>query len=58
MIYETLTKTPELILERKMVQRKGQAATMVLVKWANQLEEEATWEFLFDLQQKYPEFSC
>lgn len=49
-IYETLTKTPELILERNMVQRKGQAATMVLVKWANQLEEEATWEFLFDLQ--------
>lgn len=57
-IYEALTKTPESILERKMVQRKGQAATMVLVKWENQLEEEATWEYLYELQKKYPSFSC
>lgn len=41
-----------------MVQRRGQAAVTVLVKWANQLVEEATWEYLYDLQQKYPEFSC
>ena len=57
-VYETLTKEPELILERKMVQRRGQAATMVLVKWANQLREEATWEYLYELQKKYPEFVC
>lgn len=57
-VYETLTKTPEAILERKMVQRRGQAATMVLVKWANQLEEEATWEYLYELQKKYPQFAC
>lgn len=29
-VYETLTKTPKQILERKMLQRKGQAATMVI----------------------------
>lgn len=57
-VYETLTKTPEAILERKMVQRRGQAATMLLVKWANQLEEEATWEYLYELQKKYPQFAC
>lgn len=57
MAYETLTKTPKYIMERKMVQRRGQAATMVLVKWANQLEEKATWEYLFDLKKKYPQFS-
>lgn len=57
-IYETLTKNPEIILERKMVQRRGQAATMVLVKWANQLREEASWEYLFDIQKKYPDFAC
>ena len=41
-IYEPLIKTSERILERKMVNRKIQAATMILVKWENQLEEEAT----------------
>ena len=41
-IYEPLIKTSECILERKMVNRKIQAATMILVKWENQLEEEAT----------------
>lgn len=43
-------------MERKIVQRHGQATTMVLVKWANQLEEEAMWECLFDLK-KYQQFS-
>lgn len=46
---------PERILERKMVQRKGQAATLVLVKWLGKDVAEASWEFLFDLQKKFPE---
>lgn len=51
-----LLKQPEKILERKMVKRQGRAATQVLVKWMNQGEEEATWEFLYDLQHRFPSF--
>lgn len=53
---DILLKQPEKILERKMVKRQGRAATQVLVKWVDQREEEAIWEFLFDLQKKYPSF--
>lgn len=53
---DVLVKQPEKILERKMVKRQGRATTQDLVKWANQEEEEATWEFLFDLQKRFPTF--
>lgn len=55
-VSDVLLKEPESILERKMVQRQGRAATMVLVKWSHLPAEEATWEFLFDLQKKFPSF--
>lgn len=55
-LFEATVKEPEYIKERKMVQRHGKAATMVLVKWSNGSEEEATWVFLFDLQKKFLEF--
>lgn len=55
-IDDVLIKEPMRILERKMVQRQNKAVTKVLVQWANQGEEEATWEFLFDLQKKFPTF--
>lgn len=51
-----LIKEPELVLERKMVKHQGRAATKVLIKWRNQLEDEATWEFLFDVERKFPAF--
>ncbi|KAL0690945.1 hypothetical protein Bca4012_090624 [Brassica carinata] len=54
-ISEEHTKRPEAILERKMVKRQERAVTSVLVQWVGQNEEEATWEFLFDLQKKFPE---
>ncbi|CAL0309700.1 unnamed protein product [Lupinus luteus] len=50
-------KEPEAILDRMTVKRRGQAVTKVLVKWKHQLLEDATWEFFFDLQQKYPSFT-
>lgn len=56
-IYEATSKEPEYCLERKMVKRQDRAATKVLVKWKNQPEDEATWEFLYDLQKKFPEFN-
>lgn len=52
LLTDVLLKQPEKILERKMVKRQGRAATKVLVKWIHQGEEEATWEFLYDLQRQ------
>ncbi|CAM8983892.1 unnamed protein product [Rhodiola kirilowii] len=53
---ELFVKHPAAILERKVVNRQGRAATKVLVQWENQPIEEATWEFLFELQKKFPDF--
>ncbi|KAG7579620.1 Chromo-like domain superfamily [Arabidopsis thaliana x Arabidopsis arenosa] len=44
------------VVERKMVKRQGRAATMVLVQWTSESKEEATWEYLFDLQKMFPSF--
>jgi len=55
-LQDVFVKEPELILERQMVKRQGRAVTKVLVKWKHEPVEEATWEFLFDLQKKYPQF--
>lgn len=51
---DTILK-PEFILERKMGKRQGRAVTLVLVQWEGQNAEEATWEYLFDLQRRFPE---
>lgn len=53
---DVLIREPELIIERKMVQRQGRAVTMILLKWVNEPVEEATWEYLFDIQKKFPHF--
>ncbi|KAL8140267.1 hypothetical protein V2J09_006288 [Rumex salicifolius] len=53
-VTDVLSKEPKSIIERKMVNRQGRAATKVLVKWTNQPVEEANWEFFYDLLQKYP----
>lgn len=55
-VSNVLVREPEAILDRQMVNRQGRAATKVLVKWSNETPEEATWEFLFDLQKKFPNF--
>jgi len=49
-------KEPKAIIDRMTVKRRGRAVTKVLVKWKHQLPEDATWEFYFDLIQKYPLF--
>lgn len=54
--HDVLLKEPEAIMERKMVQRQGRAATMVLIKWTNETVEEATWKYLFDIEKKFPQF--
>lgn len=47
---------PESILERKMVKRGKKAVTNVLVKWQNLLPDQATWEYYYDLSEKFPNF--
>lgn len=53
---DVFLKEPESILERKMVKRQGRAATKVLVKWKNLPVDEASWEFLFEITRKFPDF--
>ena len=48
-------KRPEFVLERKMGKRQGHAATLVLIQWSGQNAEEATWEYLYDLQKRFPD---
>ena len=50
------TLEPVAVLARRMVQRGNRPATQVLVHWINSFPEDATWEFLFDLQQCFPDF--
>lgn len=53
----TAGQYPEAIIDRKMVKRGRIAATKVLVKWKDVPSEQATWEFYFDLLQKFPKFN-
>nr|GEZ72003.1 hypothetical protein [Tanacetum cinerariifolium] len=48
---------PSVILDRKLVKRKNRAAMKVLVQWKDQSEQDATWEFLDELQLRFPDFS-
>ena len=52
----TSTMEPLEILARRMVRRGNRPATQVLVHWSNSFPEDATWEYLFDLQQRFPQF--
>ena len=47
---------PLKVLDRRTVKRGRKAATQVLVHWTNSFPEDATWEYLYDLQQKFPSF--
>eukprot|EP00252_Welwitschia_mirabilis_P003647 TRINITY_DN13712_c0_g1_i2.p2 TRINITY_DN13712_c0_g1~~TRINITY_DN13712_c0_g1_i2.p2 ORF type:complete len:117 (+),score=26.74 TRINITY_DN13712_c0_g1_i2:661-1011(+) len=47
---------PVAILDRKMVKKHNQAVTMVLVQWSNCSPEEATWEYLYKLKERFPDF--
>lgn len=49
-------KEPELILEKKMVNRHNKAVTKVLLQWKGFSPEQVTWEFYQDLIAKYPDF--
>lgn len=50
-------KLPEVILDRRMSQRKGKAVTEVLVRWKHSNTEEDSWEEWSDIQSRFPEFA-
>lgn len=50
---DILVKEHEMVLERKMVNRHESAATMVLIKWMNELMGEATLDFLYEIQRRF-----
>jgi hypothetical protein len=45
---------PERIVDRRMIKRRGRAATEVLVRWLGASAEDDTWELLWTLQERYP----
>jgi len=51
------SREPESILDRMTVKLGNRAITKVLVKWKHQLSKDATWEFYYDLLQRYPSFN-
>ena len=51
-----ISHEPVQILERRISKKGNRAATQVLVKWSDSYPEDATWEFLLDLQAKFPHF--
>ncbi|KAK8931221.1 hypothetical protein KSP39_PZI016563 [Platanthera zijinensis] len=48
---------PQSVLDRRLVQRRGKPATQLLIQWSHSPPEDATWEFLFDLRRRFPNFS-
>ncbi|KAL9459691.1 hypothetical protein AB3S75_002985 [Citrus x aurantiifolia] len=48
---------PVAVLDRCMVKKNNKAITQVLVQWSNACPEDAMWETMYDLRQKYLEFS-
>ena len=51
-----IDKEPELILEKKMVNRQNRPVTKLLVQWKGSTPQQATWEFYQDFIAKFPDF--
>lgn len=48
---------PLAILDRRMVQRGNRAVAQVLIQWSNETVNEATFEFYYDLQRRFPDIA-
>jgi Chromo (CHRromatin Organisation MOdifier) domain len=46
---------PVVILDRKLVKKKNEARTEILVQWSNLDDDEATWEDYLSLCEQFPE---
>ena len=50
------SKVPIKVLARKMVKRRNAAIVQYLVQWDGLSEEQASWEYVDVLEQRYPNF--
>ena len=48
---------PQVIMDHRMVKRGVRAATQVLIHWKGLSPTEATWEFLDEVQLRFPTFN-
>ena len=53
---DLISKEPVQILDSRIRKKGNQAVTQVLIQWSNSFPEDATWEYLPDLQAKFPAF--
>ena len=49
-----LAPEPVAVLDTRTHQLRNRLITQVLVQWQDESKDDATWEHLFDLQQKFP----
>jgi len=43
-------------LARKIVKRRNAEAVQYLVQWEGLNENQASWEFAYEIERKYPDF--
>ena len=51
---QILAPEPVAVLDTKTHQLRRRLITQVLVQWQDESKDDATWESLFELQQKFP----
>ncbi|OMO49727.1 reverse transcriptase [Corchorus capsularis] len=52
-----IAKEPVVILDRHITNKHNKAVTEVLISWSNAFAEDATWELLYEIQKKFPNFN-
>ncbi|OMO62221.1 Retrotransposon gag protein [Corchorus olitorius] len=52
-----IAKEPVAVLDKRITKRHNRAVTEVLISWSNAFAEDATWELLYDIQKKFPNFN-
>ena len=50
-----IAATPLKLLDRKFVKQGNRPVVFGLIQWSNGSEDEATWELLSDIVQRFPE---
>ena len=52
-----IAATPLKLLDRKLVKQGNRPVVFGLIQWSNGSEDDATWELLSDIVQRFPEFA-
>jgi hypothetical protein len=54
---QTPTLQPQATMDRRIVKRKNQAATQVLIHWKGLSLADATWEYAEEIAAHFPNFN-